>query len=115
MGAFDALDDLSRDMELKKGAPNRKADKKATARKSSGRVEVRREKAGRGGKTVTTLRSFPSHIPVKTLEAMVFDLKKQCACGGTLKGRVIELQGDVRQKVSQILKEHGYEPVRAGG
>lgn len=114
-GAFDALDDLSGRMDLKAGSPAPKPRKQTAARKSSGRVELRREKAGRGGKTVTTLRSFPSHIPAKTLEAMVFDLKKQCACGGTLKGRVIELQGDVREPVSRILKKHGYEPVRAGG
>ena len=67
--------------------------------KSKGRVEVRREKAGRGGKTVTTLKEFPTHIPLKDLELMTFNLKKCCACGGTLKGRVIELQGDVCARV----------------
>ncbi|MFQ3242430.1 MAG: translation initiation factor 1, partial [Lentimonas sp.] len=63
--------------------------------KSKGRVEVRREKAGRGGKTVTTMREFSTNVPLKELEAMAFNLKKTCACGGALKGRVIELQGDV--------------------
>lgn len=83
--------------------------------KSKGRVEVRREKAGRGGKTVTTLKEFPSHIPLKDLEAMTFKLKKTCACGGTLKGRVIELQGDVCDRVIAELEKLGYKPVRAGG
>ena len=89
-----------------------KAEKKA---KSKGRVEVRREKAGRGGKTVTTLKEFPMHIPLKELEAMTFNLKKTCACGGTLKGRVIELQGDVCDRVIGELEKLGYKPVRAGG
>ena len=71
------------------------SEQKPVKEKSKGRVEVRREKAGRGGKTVTTLKDFPSHIPLNTLEAMTFELKKTCACGGTLKGRVVELQGDV--------------------
>ena len=83
--------------------------------KSKGRVEVRREKAGRGGKTVTTLREFPSHIPLKELEAMTFNLKKTCACGGTLKSRAIELQGDVCDRVMSELEKLGYKPVRAGG
>lgn len=89
--------------------------KSASPKKSKGRVEVRREKAGRGGKTVTTLRDFPTHVPLATLEAMTFDLKKTCACGGTLKGRVIELQGDVRDRVCPELDARGYQAVRAGG
>ena len=83
--------------------------------RSRGRVEVRREKAGRGGKTVTTLREFPSHVPVKDLEILAFNLKKICACGGTLKGRAIELQGEVCDRVIGELKKLGYQPVRAGG
>lgn len=83
--------------------------------KSKGRVEVRREKAGRGGKTVTTLREFPTCIPLKELEAMTFKFKKTCACGGALKGRAIELQGDVCDRVIGELEKLGYKPVRAGG
>lgn len=88
---------------------------KPTFKKSKGRVEVRREKAGRGGKTVTTLKEFPAHIPLTTLDSMTFDLKKICACGGTLKGRVIELQGDVCDRVCKELNTRGFRPVRAGG
>ncbi len=88
--------------------------KKAKA-KSKGRVEVRREKAGRGGKTVTTLREFPSHLPLSELDQLTFDLKKTCACGGTLKGRVVELQGDVRARVLEELEKRGFKPVQAGG
>ena len=91
------------------------SEQKSVKDKSKGRVEVRREKAGRGGKTVTTLKDFPSHIPLSTLEAMTFELKKTCACGGTLKGRVVELQGDVCDLVSAELKLRGYQAVRAGG
>ncbi|MEC8190281.1 MAG: translation initiation factor, partial [Verrucomicrobiota bacterium] len=84
-------------------------EQKSVNKKSKGRVEVRREKAGRGGKTVTTLKDFPSHIPLNTLEAITFELKKTCACGGTLKGRVVELQGDVCDRVSAELKLRGYQ------
>ena len=90
-------------------------DKKTLAKKSKGRVEVRREKAGRGGKTVTTLKAFPNHTSMKTLQLMTSEFKKLCACGGTLKGRAIELQGDVCNQVCDKLKADGYQPVRAGG
>ncbi|MEC8333540.1 MAG: translation initiation factor [Verrucomicrobiota bacterium] len=90
-------------------------DKKTPTKKPRGRVEVQREKAGRGGKTVTTLKSFSSHTSMKTLELMTFEFKKLCACGGTLKGRVIELQGDVCDQVCEKLKAEGFQPVRAGG
>ena len=53
-------------------------EQKSVKKNSKGRVEVRREKAGRGGKTVTTLKDFPSHIPLKTLEAVTLELKKKC-------------------------------------
>ena len=88
---------------------------KSAKKRSKGRVEVRREKAGRGGKTVTTLKDFPSSIPLSTLLTMAFELKKTCACGGTLKGRVVELQGDVCDRVCEELKLRGYQAVRAGG
>lgn len=89
--------------------------KKSSKKKSKGRVEIRREKAGRGGKTVTTLKEFPLHIPLSTLGAMTLELKKICACGGTLKGRVVELQGDVCEQVCAELNLRGYQAVRAGG
>jgi translation initiation factor 1 (eIF-1/SUI1) len=46
---------------------------------------------------------------------MTFELKKTCACGGTLKGRIVELQGDVCDRVCEELKLKGYQAVRAGG
>ena len=85
-------------------------DKKSFA--SMGRVEIRREKAGRGGKTVTTLQEFAMHLPQSQLERLCYELKKHCACGGTVKGRVIELQGDVRALAFEFLQQHGYVPVR---
>ncbi len=93
--------------------PTKAAESKKAVKR--GRVEVRREKAGRGGKTVTTLKAFATHLPLKDLEALTFDLKKTCACGGTLKGRDIELQGDVGDRVLGELTKRGFQPVRSGG
>ena len=82
---------------------------------SKGRVDVRPEKSGRGGKTVTVLGGFSEEISTDTLGKLVFDLKKQFACGGSLKGRTIELQGDLCERVIYELKEMGFRPVRSGG
>ena len=46
---------------------------------------------------------------------MTLELKRTCACGGTLKGRVVELQGDVSDQVCAELNLRGYQAVRAGG
>jgi translation initiation factor 1 len=106
------------DLPFNPSDPTDPTDRKAegrSAKRPARRVELRREKAGRGGKTVTTLREFPCNLPLRELEALCRDLKKSCACGGALKGRVIELQGDVRDRVEPVLRVRGYAPVRAGG
>jgi len=79
-----------------------------------GRVEVTREKSGRAGKTVTILRAFPESVPTLELDAMAFKLRKQCACGGSLKDRTIELQGDVCQQALAELEKEGFSPIRCG-
>jgi len=99
----------------KKMPPSGPAPKKPKAAPKKGRVELRREKSGRGGKTVTSLSEFATHLPLGELDKLAFDLKKSCACGGTLKGRTIELQGDVRDRAFAELEKRGFQPVRAGG
>ncbi len=82
--------------------------------RSRGRVEVTREKSGRAGKLVTILREFSVMVPIKELRTIALELKKQCACGGSLKGRTIELQGDVSQQAMADLRKRGFKPVRCG-
>jgi len=35
-------------------------------------------------------------------------LKNKCAAGGTVKGRLIELQGDHKKKAADVLRNHGF-------
>ena len=81
---------------------------------AKGRVEVTREKSGRAGKLVTVLRDFSAEIPLEKLDTIAFELKKQCACGGNVKGRTIELQGDVCKQAMADLEKRGFKPVRCG-
>ena len=46
------------------------------------RIEVRREKSGRGGKTVTTIRGFPVRISHDDLNRALKPLKSSLGTGG---------------------------------
>ena len=85
-----------------------------TPEKNRGRVEVRRETGGRGGKTVTTASGFLG-IGLPEKEQLCKKMRGSCGCGGTVKDGVIEIQGDQRETVARILTEAGFRPVMAGG
>ncbi len=44
------------------------------------------------------------------LRDLVKRLKTECACGGTYKDKRIELQGDHKRKVKEILGQIGFPP-----
>ncbi|HTU00365.1 MAG TPA: translation initiation factor [Candidatus Sulfotelmatobacter sp.] len=93
--------------------PSRSAEAAAPER-NRGRVDITREKAGRGGKTVTVVDGFAG-IGLPEKEQLVRKVRAACGCGGTVKGGRIEIQGDQREAVSRILAEAGFRPVFAGG
>jgi translation initiation factor 1 len=78
-----------------------------------GRVKVRRETAGRRGKAVTTVSNVP--LDDDGLRELAGRLKKRCGVGGSAKDGVIELQGDHRDTVVEVLRAEGYDVVLAGG
>ena len=83
-------------------------------RKSRGRVDIVRQKAGRGGKTVTVVKNFVG-IGLPEKEQLATKMKARCGTGGTVKNGQIEIQGDKRAEVAEILREAGFNPVFAGG
>jgi translation initiation factor 1 len=76
-------------------------------------VRVQATRAGRKGKTVTIITGFQSKA--ETLEALLKQLKSQCGTGGTLKDSEIEIQGDHKQKILDILIKLGYKAKISGG
>jgi translation initiation factor 1 len=84
------------------------------AKKSRGRVDILRVKAGRGGKTVTVVKNFVS-IGLPEKEQLAGAMQRACGTGGTVKNGQIEIQGDKRAEVARILTEANFRPVFAGG
>ena len=90
-------------------SPERKS-----AKKNRGRVDIVRQKAGRGGKTVTVVKNFVG-IGLPEKEQLAKAMQKACGVGGTVKDGQIEIQGDKREEVARILTEANFRPVFAGG
>lgn len=79
------------------------------------RLEIRREKSGRGGKTVTTIKGFPVRINQNEKAKLLKTLKSSLGTGGTWNASTMELQGDRREDVFCWFKNAGFAPVLAGG
>jgi translation initiation factor 1 len=97
----------------KTSSPAVKAERTSSAPAARGIVRVRRETAGRGGKTVTTIAGVPASDD--DLRALAVDLKRACGSGGTIKERVIEIQGDHRERIVALLEARGLTVKLAGG
>jgi len=83
-------------------------------RKNRGRMDILRQTAHRGGKTVTVVTGFVG-IGLPEKEKLAKAMQKACGTGGTVKEGRIEIQGDKRTEVARILSEAGFRPVMAGG
>lgn len=82
--------------------------------KNRGRVDILRQTAHRGGKTVTVVTGFTG-IGLAEKEQLAKEMQTACGAGGTVKEGRIEIQGDHREVVARILTRAGFRPVFAGG
>jgi len=94
--------------------PTRTDSTPAASKKSRGRVNIVRQTAHRGGKTVTVISGFIG-ISLAEKEALAKEMQQSCGAGGTVKKGRIEVQGDQRETVARILTSSGFHPVFAGG
>ena len=74
-----------------------------------GRVVLRRETARRGGKTVIVIHDFATHLPVSVIETIAKKVRSVCGCGGAVKDRTVEIQGDQPGKIRAVLEAEGFE------
>ena len=68
---------------------------------------VRREKKGRGGKTVTVLEA-PDHSTGPRLEALLKSLKKSLGRGGQKEGCSLVLQGEPDDRLRALAEKEGF-------
>ncbi len=88
-------------------------EEKETLEASNQHLIAKLEKKGRGGKTVSIIEGFVG--TQKDLKNLAKDLKNKCGTGGSVKNGTIIIQGNVRDKIMNYLKEKGYQVKRVGG
>lgn len=74
---------------------------------------LHRDSKGRGGKGVTLVKNLV--LTESDLNALAKTLKQAVGSGGTVKEGVIEIQGEQREKIAEVLRGLGYKVKMAGG
>lgn len=76
-----------------------------TIAKEEERIKITSKKK-RFGKAVTIIEGIGKDVSIKDV---LKELKTKLACGGTIKNGVIELQGDHRKRIKEILVGLGFQ------
>lgn len=69
-------------------------------------AKLRLEKSGRGGKIVTVVDGLPRNGPF--LKDLAQELKRSCGSGGTTFETGVEIQGDKRDRIRDVLFNKGF-------
>ncbi|MGM3226417.1 stress response translation initiation inhibitor YciH [Dickeya zeae] len=88
-------------------------EQKAARPKGDGIVRIQRQTSGRKGKGVCLITGID--LDDTALDVLAAELKKKCGCGGSVKDGVIEIQGDKRDQLKQLLEAKGMKVKLAGG
>ncbi len=88
------------------------AQEQATLPKEKQRLIVGIDRRNRGGKTVTLVTGFVG--TAEDLSELGRALKVKCGVGGSAKDGEITVQGDLREKVVNLLHSMGYTLAKRG-
>ncbi|MGC7561229.1 stress response translation initiation inhibitor YciH [Pasteurella sp. PK-2025] len=81
--------------------------------KGDGIVRIQRQVSGRKGSGVSVITGLD--LADAELKLLAAELKKRCGCGGAVKNGTIEIQGEKRDLLKQLLEQKGYQVKLAGG
>ncbi|NRN27513.1 stress response translation initiation inhibitor YciH [Photorhabdus heterorhabditis] len=81
--------------------------------KGDGIVRIQRQTSGRKGKGVCVITGIDTDD--QALIKLAAELKKKCGCGGSVKDGEIEIQGDKRDLLKQLLEAKGMTVKLSGG
>ncbi|WP_207859816.1 stress response translation initiation inhibitor YciH [Volucribacter psittacicida] len=81
--------------------------------KTDGIVRIQRQVSGRKGNGVSVITGLD--LTESELQKLASELKKRCGCGGAVKGFNIEIQGEKRELLKQLLEQKGFKVKLAGG
>ena len=74
---------------------------------------LHRDSKGRGGKGVTLIKNLA--LAEEDMSILAKQIKQACGTGGTVKDGVIEIQGENRKRIADVLIKLGYKVKMAGG
>jgi translation initiation factor 1 len=79
-----------------------------------GKLDLRRETAGRHGKTVVVITPVDP-MAESHLRELARGIQRSLGVGGTVKERSVEIQGDRLAEIRQVLEKDGYRCRQTGG
>ena len=103
----------SADDDFERRPPERPKPRTKSVPPAEQTIAIQREKKGRRGKQVTVMRDF--QLSEKELAKLGKQLKKACGSGGTVKESIIEIQGDHRDRLAELLQKQGFKTKFVGG
>ncbi|OOF58995.1 stress response translation initiation inhibitor YciH [Rodentibacter myodis] len=81
--------------------------------KGDGIVRIQKQTSGRKGAGISIITGLD--LPDEELKKLAAELKKRCGCGGSVKDGKIEIQGEKRDLLKQLLEQKGFKVKLAGG
>ena len=77
------------------------------------KLTIRLDRKNRKGKSVTLIEGFIGRD--EELKELARELKNRCGAGGSAGNGSILVQGDFREKITDLLQKKGYSIKRSGG
>ncbi|HHF5060027.1 TPA: stress response translation initiation inhibitor YciH [Haemophilus influenzae] len=81
--------------------------------KGDGVVRIQKQTSGRKGAGVSVITGLD--LSDEDLKKLAVELKKRCGCGGSVKNGIIEIQGEKRDLLKQLLEQKGFKVKLSGG